>query len=128
MPIESKKHILYCLNKRWQHFLSSISTKSKLTFYPRQALPFTLTTMINIVSSIGALPITAKLSESALVPAPSTVILVTKNVPAMLLATEEQAGSIVCRNPIADVVTNGITSCTLFYDIGQEPTSHSMIW
>jgi hypothetical protein len=82
-----------------------------------------LATMFNVVSSVDAGSTATMLSMLALISTSPAVVLIPKNVAAMLLAATEKARPLVCRYPIAYVVSDGITMRIFLYHSGQKPAS-----
>jgi hypothetical protein len=82
-----------------------------------------LATVFNVVSSVDAGSTATTLSLLALIPTLPAVVLIPKNVAAMRLAATEKARPVVCRYPIAYVVSDGITTHTFLYHSGQKPAS-----
>jgi hypothetical protein len=94
-----------------------------LTFNPRGTLIVAFSTITGVVNDVCTFSIAARLSKLALVTTLSTVVLVSKNIAAMFLATVKQARAFVGRNAITFVISLSVTSCTFLYDSGQEPAS-----
>lgn len=103
---------------------SSIATKTHLTLNPMFTLVVTLSTIINIFHDIGTNSMAASLTILALLATLTTVVHVSKNIHTFLLAAIKKLISLLCRNPITDIVVNIIAmSSSLQYCVSQESAS-----
>lgn len=115
----SKNHsnIKTALNK------SSIPTKPDPAWNPRFTLLVTLATIIDIMQNVGTSSTATTLLFAALLPTLPTVVHISKNIDTFFLAALKQLSALFCWNPITDIISSGIATCTFLYCSCQEPAS-----